>query len=188
MQENTDSYSQQNVNENIQPQQSQPQPQVVIQQKNTGARCLIGCGIGCLILIILMVLVTGIGGYFGYKYVMGKVNAWTQEFENMGFEKVKGQIIEVAEDVNAPKLYLGQTVKIMGNCEKDVAIISQIAEIHSNVKGTVYFRGQSIIIQPGAVIEGDLDIVAQTVEVYGQVKGDIKGEYQVMEDKRKDSI
>jgi hypothetical protein len=180
MQENTDSYGQQGVNENIQPQAQPP----VKQPKSTGSKCLIGCGIGCLVLIILSGLILGVGGYFGYKYVIGKVNTWSKEFEDMGFEKVKGQIIEIANDVNVPTLYMGQTVKIMGDCKKDIAIIAQTAEIHGKVDGTVYFRGQVLVIQPRAVIEGDLDVKAQSIEIYGQVKGQIKGSYQTLENKR----
>jgi hypothetical protein len=180
MQENIDSYSRQGVNENIQPQAQPP----VKQPKSTGSKCLIGCGIGCLLLVIISGLVLGVGGYFAYKYTTGKINAWSQKFEDMGFEKIKGQIIEIVNDVNVPTLYLGQTVKVMGDCKKDIAIIAQSAEIHGKVAGTVYFRGQRLVIQPRAVIEGDLDVKAQSIEIYGQVKGQIKGTYQTLENKR----
>ena len=127
MQENTDSYSQQSVNENIQP---QTQPQVIIQQKGSGSKCLISCGIGCLVLIILSVLVTGIGGYFAYKYVMDKVNTWSQEFEDMGFPRGEhfGVIAQEVDEV------LPQVVSESPTGEKAVAYTEIIPVLIEAIK------------------------------------------------------
>ena len=136
----------------------------------------IGCGIGCLVIIILV----AIAGYVGFRYVMGMLDDMTQEFNQLGFEHVvKAQSIEVQEDIHEKTLYMGQVVKIYGNCTTDLAILAQMAEIHGNVGGKVYFRGQLLVIQPGAVITNGVDVMAQAVKNYGKVEGEITGKYQI---------
>lgn len=141
---------------------------------STGAKWGIGCGIGCLVIIILV----SIAGYIGFKFVMGMLDDMTQEFNELGFENVvKAQTIEVQEDINEKTLYMGQVVKIFGNCSTDLAIMAQMGEIHGKVEGKVYFRGQVLIIQPGAVITNGVDVMAQAVKNYGKVEGGITGNY-----------
>lgn len=136
----------------------------------------IGCGIGCLVIIILV----AIAGYVGFRFVMGMLDDMTQEFNQLGFENViKAQTIEVREDINEKTLYMGQVVKIYGNSSTDLAIMAQMAEIHGNVGGKVYFRGQVIVIQPNAVITNGVDVMAQAVKNYGKVEGGITGKYQI---------
>ncbi|MCD4831119.1 MAG: polymer-forming cytoskeletal protein [Anaerohalosphaeraceae bacterium] len=175
----SDDVSNRVVNENF---QSQPEVQDK-KQKSTGKKWLIGCSIGCLAMIILSVLFCGVGGYFGYKYVHNKVDQWSQEFEDKGFAKITGHVIELADDVNESTLYIGQVVKIFGNCQGDVAVIAQVCQIHGNVEGTVYFRGQMLEIEPKATIQGDIDVLAQSVVIYGKVNGQINGKYQILDDK-----
>ena len=147
----------------------------VMEPKRSGARkWLIGCGIGCLVLIIILI----VAGYFGFKAGMKMVNQMTKEFEDQGFKKVMGQQINVSGQVTEKTLYVGQVVKMTGTCTTDMAIFAQMAEIDGKIDGTLYFRGQVLTIGPKAEIMKDLDLWAQMATVNGTVHGKILGTYQ----------
>jgi len=92
----------------------------------------------------------------------------------------------VTDEVTEPTVYLGQMVKIVGDCSDDIAIIAQMAQIHGEVAGTLYFRGQILTIEPGAHLQGDLDLKCQVATIYGKVDGQITGQYGKLQDKRED--
>jgi hypothetical protein len=147
---------------------------------STGSKWGIGCGCGCLVMVVLIV----VGVVFGVRFAKDKVAGMTQELKQYGFEKeVKGQIVEVKEDIAEPTLYAGQAVKILGNCTTNLAILAQMGEIHGRVDGKVYFRGQILIIQPNAVLMNGLDVKAQVIQKYGTINGEITGVYQTIDDK-----
>ena len=149
---------------------------------STGAKWGIGCGIGCLVILILVVA----GSIFGIRYATRKVADMTQDLKQYGFEKqVKGQVLEVREDITEPTLYIGQMVKILGNCSTNLAILAQMGEIHGKVEGKVYFRGQVLTIQPNAELMNGLDVTAQVIQKYGKIDGEITGKYQAIDDKAK---
>ena len=153
-----------------------------IQKKgmSTGAKVGIACGIGCLVIIIGII----IASFLGYRFFMGKVDEMTAEFKEIGFEtEVKGQAIEVTEEINEPTIFIGQSVIIIGDCKTDMAIIAQMADIYGKVEGKVYFRGQMISIQRGAELLNGLDVKAQVVTNYGKIDGEITGEYQAIDNK-----
>ena len=133
---------------------------------STGAKWGVGCGIGCLTLLILL----GIIGFFGYRFAKAKLEGVTQELQELGFKVVvKGQNIEIRDEVTVPTLYVGQMVKILGNCTTNLAIVAQMAEIHGRVDGKVYFRGQMLTIQPRAELLNGLDVTAQIITKYGKI-------------------
>ena len=145
-----------------------------------GAKWGLGCGVGCLVIVVLVV----IAAVIGVKFAMSKLEDMTSELEQYGFEEtVKGQAIEVTDEITEPAIYLGQTVKILGDCKTDLAIVAQMAEIHGTVEGKVYFRGQMLTIQPQARLLNGLDVMAQVIQKYGEVQGEITGNYQTMDDK-----
>jgi hypothetical protein len=145
---------------------------------STGAKWGVGCGIGCLTIVIIL----AIAGFIGYKFAKGKLDEMQVELKQHGFETViQGQNMELRDDITEPAIYMGQIVKIMGDCHTDLAIMAQLAEIHGTVSGDVYFRGQVLTIQPNAIITGNLDLKAQAVQKYGTVQGEITGIYQIME-------
>ena len=144
---------------------------------STGAKWGIGCGIGCLSIIIILAIV----GFVGFKFAKGKLDEMQSELKQHGFEKViQGQTLDIRDDITEPAIYMGQLVKIMGNCNTDMAIMAQMAEIHGTVEGDVYFRGQMLTIQPKAIIKGNLDLKAQAMQNYGSVEGEITGTYQAI--------
>ncbi len=154
-------------------------------QKTKKKKWVIGCGIGCLVVLVLFILVVVLGVY-GVRYGMKKIEEMSGEFEQQGFVKVMAQSIEVTDEVTEPTVYLGQMVKIVGDCSDDIAIIAQMAQIHGEVAGTLYFRGQILTIEPGAHLQGDLDLKCQVATIYGKVDGQITGQYGKLQDKRED--
>jgi hypothetical protein len=149
---------------------------------STGGKWGVGCGVGCLTIIIIIAVV----GFIGYKFVTGKMDDMTQDMSQLGFENtVKMQMIEVKDEITEPTLYIGQMVNIFGNCTTNLAIFAQMAEIHGRVDGKVYFRGQMLTIQPGAELRNGLDATAQIIYKNGKVDGEITGECQVIEDPAK---
>ena len=147
-------------------------------RKASGAKkWIIGCGSGCLVLVLVLIGLI----VFGAHFFSAKVEKMSSEFEDLGYEKVSGQMLEITESPTEPTLYLGQSVKLLDDVDTDVAIVAQAAEIHATVNGTVHFRGQMLTIQPKAVLKKDLDLKAQIVQIYGTVEGEITGQYQVID-------
>ena len=50
-----------------------------------------GCGIGCVGLIAIGVIV----GFFGYRFAKGKFDEFTGEFENKGWKRQMAQVMVV---------------------------------------------------------------------------------------------
>ena len=147
---------------------------------STGAKWGTGCGMGCLTVIIIIAVLA----FIGFRVANAKLEEVTLEMKEFGFENVvKQQMIEVGDEITEPTLYMGQMVKIIGNCSTNLAIVAQMAEIHGKVDGKVYFRGQMLTIQPEAELLNGLDVKAQVVQKYGKIHGDITGEGYVLDDK-----
>ncbi len=143
---------------------------------STGAKWGLGCGIGCLTVIIII----SIGIFMTVRFVKGKIDETASELKQLGFENiVKGQVLEITDKITEPTLYIGQVVKIMTDCDTDLAVIAQVCEIHGKVDGKVYFRGQTLIIQPYSELKNGLDIMAQALQKYGKIEGEITGKYQM---------
>ena len=109
------------------------------------------------------------------------------EFLDQGYTELKGQVINVKEDVYEKTLYTGQVVKITADCHDDIAFVCQVAEIFNTVEGKVSFRGQVLVIHPSAHITEGIDIKGQTVQLMGRVDGEITGSYQQIMDQRTNS-
>lgn len=141
-----------------------------------GAKWGVGCGVGCLVVVILAV----VAAIFGLRFGLGKLDEMASEMSAKGgFENtVRRQVLEIDEVITEPTIYQGQSVKILANCTTNLGIIAQIAEIHGQVKGKVYFVGQILTVQPQAELLNGLDIKGQVVQKYGKIDGEITGTYQ----------
>lgn len=144
--------------------------------KGGGKKWFVGCGVGCLAVIVAVCLLV----WWGVRTVRKMID----EFKADGYAVVEGQELLVDEDIDVKQLFMGQKVIIKGDVATDIAVIAGEAEIHGRVEGTVYFRGQSLTIQPGAEVLGDLDVQAQEVTIAGKLAGEIKGEWQKLDDQR----
>ncbi len=149
---------------------------------STGAKWGIGCGSGCLVLIIVIPLAC----FIGYRVVKGKIDTMATELKDKhGFEYVvKGQTIVIDETITKPTLYMGQMVKIHGDCTTNLAVMAQMCELYGAVEGKMYFRGQILTIKPEAHLKDGLDVFAQMVQNQGTIDGKITGSYQTIQNTR----
>ena len=162
----------------VQPDPAQPGP-LPKTGMSTGAKVGIGCGSGCLVLILLGV----IAGFAGWKWVEGKVKEFEAEFAEIGLAPgPSGQVLQVTEVPTEPTFYKAQVVTL--NFSEPVTVeIGVIAQQLDIQKGSfaenVYFRGQIVTVQPGADLEKELNVICQMVQnLGGKVAGGITGRYQ----------
>ena len=68
---------------------------------STGAKIAIGCA------VVAVVIVATCGGlaYFGYSWAMGKVDEVAKKYEDDGYKRVTGQVIELRDPVSEPTVY-----------------------------------------------------------------------------------
>ncbi len=142
---------------------------------STGTKWAIGCGSGCLTLIVIAI-VLGITGTVVVKKIITK---YETELKGLGFETViSGQSVDVTDPVTEPKLFKGQMVRILADSSTDVAVLAQVCEVHGTIHGKLYFRGQVLTIRPGASITDGVDLQAQILQNHGNISGEITGKYQ----------
>lgn len=143
-------------------------------KKTTGRGCLIGGGIGCLVILLII----GALVFAGVWFVKDQVKTIRERFEREGYVTVERQIIDVTERITEPTVFIGQTVKIRQGSERGVAILAQSAEIDGEIVGNVHFIGQMLTVHKTAHLRRDLDVKAQLVNLYGTVDGRVTGVYQ----------
>ena len=159
---------------------------------SSGAKMAIGCAA---VAFVFMALVCGGIVWVGYlavdkaqvlveqviKEMEKQVEAFAVRFEAQGYERVKGQVVEVTKDIERPTVYTVQVFKLEADSAADLAVMAQVAEINGTIDGDLHFLGQSLTIHPDAVITGDLHVqMAQVVDNRGSVEG------EVIEDERLD--
>lgn len=143
----------------------------------TGAKVAIGCGSGCLVVVLLFAVAIATGAF----YVKKIVSKYETELKGHGFETVmQEQMLNITEPVTEPILFKGQSVRVMSDCSTNMAVLAQVCEIHGTVEGKLYFRGQMLTIHPGAEILGGADVQAQLVQNNGKIEGGITGKYQLV--------
>ncbi len=144
----------------------------------TGAKVGIGCGIGCLGLIVVAV----IGGFLAVQWVQGKITEFEEEFAAKGFtEGQSGQIIELTEPPTEPSFYKAQlvTIDLSAPVTVEFGVLAQQIEIlNGTFQENVYCRGQVVILGSGAIFEKDIDVTCQLVQDQGaEIRGELTGSY-----------
>jgi regulator of protease activity HflC (stomatin/prohibitin superfamily) len=139
-----------------------------------------GCGTGCLISVLIVLVIAGSAGYFGWRFVKNQYTTVMERFEREGYRRVEGQVIEVTERVNEPTIYVAQVVKIRAGSNRGLAFLCQQADIQGDVVGNVHFIGQVLNVDKDAILHRDLDIKAQVANVYGVVSGEVTGVWQIL--------
>ncbi len=141
----------------------------------TGAKWAIGCGSGCLTMILIAIALIIAGTVFVKK----TITKYETELKGFGFETVvSGQTLDITEPITTPQLFKGQMVRILTDSETDVAVLAQVCEVQGTIQGKLYFRGQILTLQPGSKVLGGIDIQAQVLQNQGDVSGEITGKYQ----------
>jgi hypothetical protein len=144
----------------------------------TGAKVAIGCGSGCLVVVLLIAAVA----IAGTVYVKNMITKYENDLKSQGFETVvSGQMLDVTDPVDEPTLFKAQVVRIMSDCSTDMAVLAQACEISGKIEGKLYFRGQVLTVNPGAEILGGVDAQAQVLMNKGKIEGGITGKYQLVE-------
>lgn len=149
---------------------------------STGKKWAIGCGIGCLAIVLLLGIGCGVSGWLAYSHYKNVSVKQLVEFEEQGFGVQRGLVKQVGGQVSGPTVFAAFVVQYDAESDGDVAIVAQVAQISGSVAGNAYFRGKVLTVQPDGVVEGDLDVDAQVVQVLGTVKGLITGDADVLDD------
>jgi hypothetical protein len=132
-------------------------------------------------MMLVGVILCGGLAFFGVRWGMQQVDALAAEFEEKGYKRQMGQIVQVDQSPGEKTVYVCQVLTITKDVDVDIAIVSQVAEIKADIHGDVDFVGQVLKLDRGCVIDGDLRVKnAQSVEVLGEVKGKISGNYMVL--------
>ena len=145
-------------------------------------------GIGSWVLRVLLVLVglaalLAFGGWAGFRYFAGKAEGHVERFEEQGYKRIEARQSTVDQDFDEKRVYYGEYCRIRGDCSTDLALVSQVAEVHGKVDGDLFFWGQTLLIKRDAVITGNLDAPwAQFIVIDGRVDGEISGFYQMLID------
>ncbi len=143
----------------------------------TGAKWAIGCGSGCLTLIVIVIAITIAGAVFVKKAIA----KYETELKALGFETVvSGQAVDVTEPITTPQLFKGQMVRILADSDTDVAVLAQLCEIHGVIRGKLFFRGQMLTLKPGSKVLGGIDVQAQMLQNQGEISGEMTGKYQLI--------
>lgn len=100
--------------------------------------------------------------------------AFAERFEDEGYVRVTGQVLDVTQDIEKPTVYTVLVFQLNADSAADLAVAAQVAEIHGRIDGDLHFLGQSLIIHPDAVITGDLHVqMAQVVDNRGTIEGEV---------------
>ena len=107
------------------------------------------------------------------------VNAFEQTATDAGFTLRQAVSLIVDEPVNEPTYLRGfESVAVNDGATAELAIASTHATLSGTFTQTVAFMGKDLVILPGAVIEGDLQIAAaKSVTIRGTVHGEILGNF-----------
>jgi hypothetical protein len=143
-------------------------------------KLLLACG--CLAATGFVVVGVGLGivAYVGLRFL----NDTAAPYVEKGYRRVTAQIVTERRPVAEPTVYVAQKVTLREGAAGNVALISQIAEVHGTVEGDIDFFGQLLDIKEDAVVKGDVRVNAQVVSVKGVVEGEISGTYGMLDDKR----
>ena len=128
---------------------------------------------GCMIVLILAGIVA-VALFFVVKH---QYNAFLARFERDGYIRIQERYIETERSVDQPTVFMGQTVNITKGSTRGIAMFCQTADLHGHVQGNVHFIGQELTIHKDAKLKYDLNVKAQTLNIYGIVKGKITGTY-----------
>ena len=135
-----------------------------------GVLMLLGCALACGGVIFL--------GWKGYS----QVDKFAREFEQRGYARVQGQVVDVTKPVSSDTVYVAQVLKIKADVHGNLAIMAQVVEIEATVDGDIDFLGQVLVVKKTGVVKGDIRArAAQVIDVQGTVEGKITGAYQALQ-------
>ncbi len=152
-------------------------------EKSSSSRGIASWLLWVLVALIGLAVLLALGGWAGFRYFVGKAEGYVEQFEAKGYKRFEARQSMVDQDFDEKRVYYGEYCRIRGDCSTDLALISQVAEVHGKVDGDLFFWGQTLLIKRDAVITGNLDAPwAQFIVIDGRVDGEISGFYQMIID------
>ena len=149
------------------------------QTQKAGLSCVVTGLVGCGVVAMLLLVLGGVGVYFGVRVFSQEMNDFVEPFEQKGYRRVTAQVHVEEKAVEESTVYVLQVLRLEDGANADIAIMAQVAEIHGTVDGDIDFFGQVLEIKPGAVVKGNIRAKgAQVIKVSGTVEGKVTGIYQ----------
>jgi hypothetical protein len=152
------------------------------QSKQSKARpVFLGCGIGCLAIIVLFIIFSFLVVRWGVKHFKDM----TDEFEKRGFIVVRSttpeETLTITEKVTKPTLFIGQEVHILQGADAEVAMMSAKGSLHGIFTEKVYYRGGGeLFLAKDAQLLNGIDAQAKKIDLSGRVQGEITGRIDEM--------
>jgi len=148
---------------------------------STGLKVLLGCGAGCLVMIMVFVIM----GVFVWRTAMKRFGEITGPFVEQGYKQVvSNSPLVITTDPKEKTLYLCKHIILRADFTEDVAIIGPRAEIYGQMNGKVTFLGSSLFIANTAELTKGLSVETDILTLDGKVDGPIDGHYKVLNDHR----
>lgn len=120
--------------------------------KKKGRGCWwVGCGGGCLGVIVLVLVGVFGGGHYLVKLGedMAAAQKQVSEYEKRGFKVVRGGNITVSAPVTEKTVYVCDSLMLMADASEEIVVIAPTCNIGANCSGGARFFGFTLIVHPG---------------------------------------
>ncbi len=129
------------------------------------ARCAACCGCLSLLLIVLFAA----AGYFYYDYRQAHSDPLVNEYTDMGYLIVRGNILNIDKPCEAKTLFLAKQVNFNADQRVDLAVRAPSCSISGRIATKLYFEGKLITIKTGATVN-ELTGSTDTLDLIGELK------------------
>ncbi len=163
--------------------------------KGTGG-CLKALGCGCAGLILLCVLGTWLANrwmpFLGRNFEFAEHYHLAEDRTSHGDAfffgqdvvldgvldgdlSMMGEKLEVNGTIEGDVVFLGARLRNIGTINGDLRFTGERCRIEGTVTGDVDFTGEELIIAPGGLVQGNLEMLGDTFTNEGTVEGSING-------------
>jgi hypothetical protein len=155
-------------------------PSAVPPKKGMGVGAMIATGCGVVVLIVI--LLCGIGGFAGYRWVTEKVATYEKEFVAKGMTAAPAaQALTITKPPTKPTYYKAQVVSfnLTEPVTVEIGVVAQVIEVvQGEFAENVYFRGQVVTLNPSAKFAKEVNVECQVVDDRGAtIAGGLTGTY-----------
>ena len=99
-----------------------------------------------------------------------------EKLDRAGYEKIETAAELIVSNAPAkPTWYVASGVKLLHGSEASLALYCATGEISGTVHGDLLFVGRTLIIQPSAVLAGNLETTCWMVKNFGELRGELRG-------------
>ncbi len=149
---------------------------------STGAKVGIGCGAGCLGLVVVGVIAAVVIGMKSADYP----NKFDTEFAELGLtEVVEGEELRVTTPPTVPTSYKGKVVMLdfEGPVTVPIGAAGIVVQVGGEFEENVYLRAMTAItVDPDSHFKKELNVKTMALETAGaQIDGGVTGDYKAMQ-------